>query len=122
MTNDLHEPGPPVIRYAPLGELRVYTVHEHELEVLAQGSPASIYLNFALALLPVAITLFVALITTPVPPGYLYQAFVCVCAMTLIAGIVLLVLWSRQRSGAKALIQQIKNRMPPPEGIQEPSQ
>src|SRR6266851_10133365 len=42
----------PVIRVAPLGELKVYTINEHELETLGQGSPGSVYIGFALALLP----------------------------------------------------------------------
>jgi hypothetical protein len=48
------QPQHPVIRVAPLGELNAYTVYEHELELLARGSPGGIFLNFALALLPLA--------------------------------------------------------------------
>ncbi len=36
----------PVIREAPLGELKVYRVYEHQLDELAQGSPVSLLLNF----------------------------------------------------------------------------
>lgn len=52
------EPAPPVIRHAPLGELKVYTIYEHELDSLAQGSPTSLLLNFALLLLPTSLSLF----------------------------------------------------------------
>ena len=38
----------PVIRVAPPGELNVYPVYEHQLDLLAQGSPSSLFLNFAL--------------------------------------------------------------------------
>jgi len=67
MSGGEEKPAGPVIRYAPLGELRVYAVYEHELEILAHGSPASLYLNFALALLSVFATSLVALVTTPIP-------------------------------------------------------
>ena len=38
-------PLPPVVRYAPLAELTVYSVYEHQLDLLAQGSPASLMLD-----------------------------------------------------------------------------
>ncbi|MGP0063492.1 MAG: hypothetical protein ACLQGP_07840 [Isosphaeraceae bacterium] len=46
----------PVIRVAPPGELNVYPVYEHQLDLLAQGSPAPLLLNFALFFLGVAAT------------------------------------------------------------------
>ena len=113
------KPAPPVIRHAPLGELRVYTIHEHELEGLARGSPGSLFLNFALALLPVSITLIVTLATTTIPSIRLYVFFVCVCVISCVNGVLLLGLWWRQHTSSKKMIDQIKNRMPPPQGIQE---
>ena len=113
------EPRPPVIRHAPLGELRVYTIHEHELEGLARGSPASLFLNFALALLPVSITMMVTLATTTISSDRLYVFFVCVCLISFLSGLVLLGLWFTNRTSSKKMIAQIKNRMPPPQGIQE---
>jgi len=113
------EPAPPVIRHAPLGELKVYTIYEHELESLAQGSPTSLLLNFALVLLPTSLSLFANLVLTPVPEGRIFQAFVCICAVTLISGLVLLALWLKLRSASNAIVRTIMNRMPPPDGIQE---
>jgi hypothetical protein len=55
------QPTHPNVRVAPLGELRVYPVYEHELETLGRGSPASLFLNFALALLPTAAGIAVTL-------------------------------------------------------------
>jgi hypothetical protein len=49
---DEPQPAQPVVRVAPLGELNVYTIYEHELVTLGQGSPGSVFLSFALALLP----------------------------------------------------------------------
>jgi hypothetical protein len=51
----------PVVRVAPYGELRLYSVSEDELEILAQGSPSSTFLNFSLSLLPMSIGLYVTL-------------------------------------------------------------
>jgi hypothetical protein len=110
-------PPPPVFRYVPLGELKVYQVQEHELELLASGSPSSVYLNFALCLLPVGVTLIVTLATTNIPSDRLFLTFVAVATVSLIAGLVLLLLWWRNYRGAKLLLAEIKNRMPPPEPI-----
>ena len=38
----------PVVRVAPLGELKVYPITESELDELARGSASSLYLNFSL--------------------------------------------------------------------------
>jgi undecaprenyl pyrophosphate phosphatase UppP len=118
-SSDGGRPTPPVIRYAPLGELKVYLVYEHELETLAEGSPASLFLNFALTLLPISVTLTIALLTTEIASRWLFDVFVLVCLVTLVSGVVLLVLWVKQRTSAKRTMEQIKNRMPLPGGIQE---
>ena len=115
------KPVPPVIRYAPLGELKVYNVHEYELDELARGSPAALLLNFALALLPISITLAVTLATTTIQSVYYYAALVSVCAVTLISGLVLLGLWARQHATSKKIVETIKNRMPLPDAIQDSS-
>ncbi len=36
------------VRVAPLGELTAYTVHEHELDIIAAGSPATLAFNSSL--------------------------------------------------------------------------
>ncbi|MDQ3814025.1 MAG: hypothetical protein M3347_08740 [Armatimonadota bacterium] len=114
-------PVPPVVRYALIGEIKIYMVQEGELDKLAHGSPESVYLNFALALLPISITLAVTLLTTTVQSDRVYQAFLIVCVTTFIIGALLLVLWWRSRQSSKKLIEEIKSRMPPAPGIQEGS-
>ncbi len=54
----------PVLRVAPLGELKVYTVTEEELDAIGRGSAGSIFLNFALALLPLSGGFLITLLTT----------------------------------------------------------
>ena len=53
-------PAPPIVLYAPLGELKVYEISEAELEKLEAGPPGQIHLSFALALLPAALTILPA--------------------------------------------------------------
>jgi hypothetical protein len=112
---------PPVIRIAPLGELRAYTVYEHELDQLAQGSAGSAFLNFELSLLSIFATLLVTLLTVTIPPqGYLYPSFFSACLVTGIAAAILLLLAWKYYQSSSGLIERVKNRMPPAPGIQEP--
>jgi hypothetical protein len=105
-----------------LWELKAYTVYEHELDTLARGSSGSLFLNFSLFLLPISITLFVALLTTKIEADRLFQGFVIVATVTAIAGIVLLMLWWREHRSSTALVTEIKNRLPPPAFPQAPSE
>jgi hypothetical protein len=111
---------PPRIRCAPCGELRIYTIHESELDELARGSPASTELNLAIAFLSVGVSLLAALLTTPRPAIYIFTVLVVIVVATIIAGVVLIVLWARSRKSSKKLADTIKGRMPPEPGIQEP--
>ena len=114
-------PAQPVVRYAPVGEIKIYMIQESELETLANGSSDSLFLSFSLALLPTALTLLVALITTKIESLYTFTAFVAVCAICFISGFSFLALWWRSRATKQRLVEEIKRRMPPPVGIQETS-
>jgi hypothetical protein len=114
-----HQAAEPVVRVAPLGELKVYTVYEHELETLSRGSTGSLFLNFALFLLPIAFTLVVTLSTTLIASDRLFEGFVIVATVTAIAGVVLLLLWWQEHRSSANLVKEIKDRMPPPPAISQ---
>jgi hypothetical protein len=61
------KPEEQVVRVAPLGELRAYTISEHELEKLEQGAPVSDLLTIGFCLLSIAATILVALLSTSMP-------------------------------------------------------
>jgi hypothetical protein len=109
----------PVIREAPLGELNVYRVYEHQLDLLAQGSPASLLLNFALFFLGVSATAAGTLWSAPPEKDRVYYTFLIILLVTLIAGVVLLALWWFMHTSTRALIANIKSQMPPNPAIQE---
>jgi hypothetical protein len=112
------------IRIAQLGELNAYIIYEHELDALdkfdedlTKDPPDSVYLNFALFLLPVAISFLVTIVTTTIKSDRLYETF-------LVISLILFTLWRRDRNSyqlsRRALmkeretqIQRIKSRMPP---------
>lgn len=113
-----HEP--PAIRYASYGELRIYLVDERDLDALAKGSPTSLELNLAIAFLSVSVSLTTALLTTSIESLRLFDGFVIIVGLTFIAGFVLACRCARSHRSSKKLLNKIKARMPPKDGIQEP--
>jgi hypothetical protein len=110
------QPQQPVVRVAPLGELNAYTVYEHELETLAQGSPAGLFLNFALALLPAAVGIIVTLRSSTMT-DLNFTLFSSASIIFIVAGVICLTLWWRTHRSVASLVEDIKRRMPP-QGIQ----
>ena len=111
-----NQPQLPVIRVAPLGELNAYTIYEHELETLAEGSPGGLFLNFALALLPTAVGVIVTL-RSGTMTDLNFMLFTSASIIFMIAGVICLALWRRTYKSVTTLVEEIKKRMPP-QGIQ----
>ena len=110
----------PPIRYASYGELRIYKVDERDLDALASGSPASLELNLAIAFLSVSVSLITALVTTSIESRRLFDGFFIIVVGTAAAGVVLVSRCVRSHRSSRKLLNQIKARMPPKDGIQEP--
>ncbi|MGI9104697.1 MAG: hypothetical protein ACR2G4_00450 [Pyrinomonadaceae bacterium] len=110
---------PPAIevRWAAYGKLTLYPVDESELELLAQGSPDSLYLNFAVFLLSVSVSFLTALLTAVVS-NKVFTVFVVITTLGFIVGLFLMILWFRKRRSVSEVVDKIKKRLPP-EGIQE---
>ena len=112
-----------VVKLAQPGELKAYVVFEHQLDLLAQGSPASLLLNFALFFLGVAATSLGTLVTAPPNQDRTFYVFFIIFIITLIAGIVLLAVWYSMHKSVTSLIVEIKAQMPPnPPVEQRPSE
>ena len=109
----------PVLRVAPLGELKVYIISENELDELARGSPASLLLNLGLAFIPTGVTFLIALLSTTIQSTRVFNVFVICCVVFILAGVVLLLLWWRYASSSRSMTDRIRKRMPPAQGAQE---
>lgn len=115
-------PPPPVVRYAPLGEVRVYQITEDELDKLATGPPGQLHLNFALALLPAALTILVTLQTVEMNSDRLFAGYVAAFFVFLVLGLQSLVQWRRATRSFTSQVQTIRDRMPPPaEPLSDPN-
>jgi hypothetical protein len=112
-------PAPPVVRYAPLGELRVYEISEAELEKLENGPPGQVHLSFALALLPAALTVFITVQTVEIKDNRIYYGYWIAFWLLSVQGLISLARWWATSGSMKSLVQEIRSRMPDKPGIPE---
>jgi len=93
--------------------LILYEVTESELEMLSRGIASdSVYLNFAVALLSVAISFVIALTSTTIESIRTFTVFVVLASVGGISGLLLLLLWFKGNQSVVSLIAAIKNRLP----------
>ncbi len=104
------------IRRGAYTELTLYDVEKGELELLSQGTPDSLYLNFAILLLSIATSFLTSLLTTVVSDR-VFTVFVVITSVGFIVGTLLLTIWLRKRQSISVLVRRIKGRLPA-EGIQ----
>jgi hypothetical protein len=108
----------PAIRRAPLGELKVYEIQESELNSLADGQPTSLCLNFASSMLSFCLAFAIALLTTDIKSDRTFIFLVCCTLITGIAGSVCLAFFIKLHQSTRTLVKTIRDRMPPPKGVQ----
>jgi hypothetical protein len=107
------------VRVAPLGELTAYTVYEHELDIIAAGSPATLSFNFAVALISIGASFVLTLTTTKIDSDRLFIVYLNLCIICLLAGIVMFAYWFRTRTSVVVMVAQIKERLVVPTPVQE---
>lgn len=96
-----------------LGSITVYDVTEDELEILENGSPNSIYLNFAIGLTSIGVSFFITIFATEIKNIKTYVVFWVIAVITTLAGVVLFVVWRRSNKGMKNVIKRIRDRFKP---------
>jgi hypothetical protein len=107
-----------LVQVAPLGELIAYTVFEHELDIIAAGSPATLAFNFAVALISVG-TSVLTLTTTTIASNRLFYGYLIACINWLLAGIIMLAYWLKTRTSVSVTVAKIKGRLVIPTPVQE---
>lgn len=91
--------------------LNLYEVTEDELTILEKGSPTSDYLNFAIALLSIAASFLITLLTVKIESNRIFCFFTISCIVGFTLGLFLLKLWFRNRNDFKNVIKKIKGRL-----------
>jgi hypothetical protein len=110
-----------LVHVAPLGKLTAYTVLEHELDIIAAGSPANLAFNFAVALISIGTSFVLTLTTTTINSDRLFIVYVNVCMICLLAGIIMFAYWIKTRTSVSITVAKIKSRLIVPISVQEPS-
>jgi len=100
------------IKRGRVDSLSLYEITDYELSVLEHGTPASLFLNFAIFFLSAAISFLTALVTTKIESQAVLTIFVVITVVGFSAGAVLMALWIRSWQSTSSLIKQIKNRIP----------
>lgn len=110
----------PAIHRVPLDKLTIHEITEAELEALERGSPESLFLNLAIAVLSVAVSFSAALATTQIESIWTFCVFVILCVVGYLAGITFGLLWLQSRKSLKSVARAIRSRNPAG-GIQQPT-
>ena len=103
----------PAIWRGRIDQLKIYEISEAELDTLERGSPESLFLNLGIFFLSSAASFLIALLTTKIEPDRLFYAFVIVTMIGFVAGLVLMLLWKRDRRSNSLIFAEIRRRLPP---------
>ena len=100
------------VRRRKIGSVTIYDVTEAELTILEKGTEASIWLNFFIGAISVAISFLVALLTVDWGNSIsLTQVvFLCLTIIMFLASIVCFVFWRNAKGQHAATIKTIKER------------
>lgn len=92
--------------------LTIYEVSESELETIENGSPASIYLNFAIFLLSIATSFFASILTNDYSnKQFTFIVFLVITLVSFVIGGFLIILWLRIKNDFDQTIKRIKDRV-----------
>lgn len=102
---------PSVSTTQPTG-IKLYQLNQYELEMVSKGSYESLFLNFGIALISICFASFSTLLTADFPKEKVkvYITFLCVTIMTFISGIILFILWIKEKKSFILDKEEIKNR------------
>ena len=102
----------PTIRRARLQRLTIYEVEESELGILERGSLDSIFLNVAIALLAMSVSLSATLLTAQFTSDRAWILFLVITVVGYVAGVIMLLVWWRGRISVSACARNIRQRLP----------
>jgi hypothetical protein len=99
------------VRRGRVDSVDLYEVKENELELLENGSPATLQLNFAIFLFSMALTCIIAIATTNFKWQIVESIFTFASIIGILMGAYLIMSWWRTRTSISSIIKVIKNRI-----------
>lgn len=101
-------------------QVKVHRITDDEFKQLASGGLGQqTELSFALALLPMALTILITLLTVTIPEPRKYNSFLIFLILFAVQGVYFSIRWWRTGSSLKGLIHRIEARMPESSGPEQ---
>lgn len=91
--------------------LSLYEITDNELDILEKGSPSSLYLNFAIFLLSVGISILSTLFTVEIHSIRVFVVFVILSVVGILGGLFFMLLWYRLKGEVSDVVKKIKKRI-----------
>ena len=113
MTENDTQPLAPAIHRVRLDKLTIFEITEAELDALERGSPESICLNMAVAVISIAASFSIALSTTEIQSLKTFCFFVIVSVIGYLAAIAFSLMWYQSRRSLVTVAQEIRRRRVP---------
>ena len=101
--------GPEIKRFG-IKTVEIYDVTNEELEQIENGLPYSIYLNFSISLLSMAVPSIFSLLTTQINNLEIMIIFYCFTICCIILGLIFLIIWFINRKKLPSVIKKIRER------------
>lgn len=109
--NEASDKGP-TIKKGKVDSLTIYEITDGELETIERGSPNSTFFNIGIALLSIAISFFITLVTVDLTlRPKLFTVFTIVTVVGFIVGIVLMILWVKSKNDVDEVLKKIRDRI-----------
>ena len=102
---------PRIIR-GQVDSLSLFEITDYELEILEQGTPNSIHLNFAVLFISIAVSFLITLLTVKIDSTRVFIVFTLLTIVGFSVGIILFILWYRTKATSVDVIKKIKARAP----------
>ncbi|MCD1589148.1 hypothetical protein K7H13_00065 [Qipengyuania citrea] len=101
----------PVIKRGSVSSLSLYEVTDYELDILEQGSPAGIFLNFGIFLISIGLSFTLAVTTVEIANDRLFIIYSIVAVVGITLGVILILLWFRLRKSTRHVCTKIRGRI-----------
>lgn len=102
----------PIIKRGRVDSLNIFEIREDELNTIEKGSTTSLYLNFAIFLLSIAASFLIALLTSDFKDKlFTFTIFCVVTVVGFVIGLILLIMWFREKDEFKEVIKIIRQRI-----------
>lgn len=101
------------VRRGRVESVDLYEIKDNELEILENGTPSSLYLNFSIFLLSLTFSAIACLSTATFINSTVEVLFIVVAVIGTMVGGFLLILWWKTKESVKKVIEKIRERIPP---------